>query len=313
MTMGKVIPPQRLKQLRELRRLSQDQLAKKAGLTKQTIYRLERKGERRPIRDTNLDKLARALDFDVEVVIGELLIPSEASQANPVRDETTYRLNLRVDPPVRNAYELVARQYGVPPSKIGQLAPLLFVIVAEASLKYRRKKLNDLEASLDRAAEREKDFPHWPLSFFEMDDQKKAIQTEEASIDSHDLFGKKRFDPFGETQVYDEGEFNPFVAYLKALTASSDEISISDLGPTSTEYRVCSSVAIELAERNEEVAGWLLNGEVPIHRMPRDLKTVAERIKWMEQNKITVSKVPEEPADDPDAVISQESIEAIEL
>jgi transcriptional regulator with XRE-family HTH domain len=313
MTMDKVIPPQRLRQLRELRGLSQDQLAKKAGLTKQTIYRLERKGERRPIRDGNLDRIARALDFDLKVVTGEAPIPSEASQANPVRDETAYRLNFRVDAPIRNAYELAARQYRVSPSKLAQLAPLLFVIVAEASLKYRRQKLNDLEASLDRAAEREKDFPHWPLSFFEMDDQKKAIQTEEASIDSRDLFGKERFDPFGETQVHDEGKFNPFVAYLKALTASSDEITISDLSPTSTEYRVCASVAIKLAGDSEEVASWLLNGEVPIHHMPRELKTVAERIKWMEENKIPVRKVPEEPPDDPDAVVKQEAYLAIEI
>src|SRR6516165_3221049 len=191
--MGKVIPPQRLKQLRELRGLSQDQLAKKAGLTKQTIYRLERKGERRPIRDGNLDRVARALDFDLEVVIGEVPIPSETTPTNPVRDETAYRLNVRVDASIRNAYELVARRYGVTPSKIAQLAPLLFNVVAEGSLKRRRQRLNDLEARLNRAADCEEDFPHWPLSLFEMGDQKEAIRTEEASINSRDLFGKERF------------------------------------------------------------------------------------------------------------------------
>jgi len=42
------------------------------------------------------------------------------------------------------------------------------------------------------------------------------------------------------------------------------------------------------------VAEGLLSGEVPIHRMPRGMKTEEDRIKWMEDNKISVHKLPEE-------------------
>jgi len=95
-------------------------------------------------------------------------------------------------------------------------------------------------------------------------------------------------------QPLNEEEANPFVAFLKALTIGRDDITVSALGPTSTDYRVCRSTAIELAGRDEEVADWLLKGEVPIHRMPRDLKTVAERVEWMGQNKISIHKVTEQ-------------------
>ena len=200
----------------------------------------------------------------------------------------------------------MARQYGVSVAKIAQLAPLLFVIIAEASLKHRREKLDEFKAACDRIVELGSALPHFPAScFYGRDDHEQSIRAEEASIDSRDLFG---VDGFYRDDVYDEASCNPFFAYLKALTASRDDINIGSLGPTSTEYRVCRSKATELAGGDQNVAGWLLNGEVPIHRIPRDLKTVPERVKWMGQNKISVHKVPEESPDDPDAVLKREAL-----
>ena len=226
------------------------------------------------------------------MLTGEKPIPLDASEPRAPADEIAYQLNVRVDAAIRNAFELVARRYGVSVAKIAQLAPLLFVIVADASLKHRRKKLDEFEAALDRISELGLHLPHFPAScFYGMHDQEQSIHVEKASIDGRDLFGLKRFDPDG---VDDKEEANPFVAYLKALTAGRDDITVSALGPTSTEYRVCRSAATELAGGDEQVADWLLRGEVPIHRMPRGLKTVAERVEWMGQNKISVHKVTEQ-------------------
>jgi hypothetical protein len=112
---------------------------------------------------------------------------------------------------------------------------------------------------------------------------------EKASIESRDLFGQKRFDPYDL-----QGDDNPFAVYLKALTTGCEDITITAVGRTSTEYRVCRSEATELAGGNKQVADWLLNGEVPIHKIPRGLKTVEERIEQIRQNKISVSRVREE-------------------
>jgi hypothetical protein len=106
----------------------------------------------------------------------------------------------------------------------------------------------------------------------------------EKSINDRDLFGSEWFGR----------EANPFLAYLAALTTGRDDITIIDLGPTSTEYRVCRSTATELAGGDEQIADWLLKGEVLIHRMPRGLKNVEERVEWIRQNKISIHKVTEQ-------------------
>jgi transcriptional regulator with XRE-family HTH domain len=293
MTMGQTIDPQRLKQLRKSRGLTQKDLAQKARLNEQTVYRLER--ERKPVRVGNLERLSEALRVEAGVLTGEKPIPSDVSQAATSLDEAAYQLNVRVDAPIRNAFELVARRYRVSVSKIAQLAPLLFVVVAEASLKHRRKKLEELEAALGHISDTlDTDFPHLPVSlFYATDDHEQGIRAEQASINRGDIFGQDRFDPYGETRSYDNDVFNPFFAYLKALTAASDEITINALGRTSTEYRVCRSEAAALAEGDTEVADWLLNGEVPVHQMPRG-KTAAESVEWMRQHKISVHKLVEE-------------------
>ena len=193
LTMAQVIDAERLKRMRERSGLTQDQLAGKARLNKQTVYRLER--ENRPIRKRNLERLAQGLAVDPEVLTGEKPIP-DASQSSAPADEIAYQLNVRVDAAVRNAFELAARRYGVSVAKIAQLAPLLFVSIAEASLKHRREKLDEFKAACDRIVELGSVLPHFPGScFYGMEyDQEQSIQDEEASIDSRDLFGL-RFDP----------------------------------------------------------------------------------------------------------------------
>jgi transcriptional regulator with XRE-family HTH domain len=71
--MGQTMDPQRLKQLRKSRGLKQYELAQKAQLNPQTVYRLE--SERRPVRKRTLEHLAQALQFDPEVLVGEKPMP----------------------------------------------------------------------------------------------------------------------------------------------------------------------------------------------------------------------------------------------
>lgn len=291
-----MIRPECLKRLRQLRERTQDQLSEATGLNKQTIYRLERPERSHPVHKTTLDRLARALAVDPEVLTGEKPIPSDANQPSAAVDEA-YQLNVRVDAAIRNAFELVARRYRVSVPKIAQLAPLLFVIIAEGSLKHRRKNLGELEDALKRLYEFEdinrelqSKYPQIPFPYINWDDQDKAIEAEKASIKSRDLFGQNRFDP----DDFLQGEDNPFEVYLKALTTGREDITITAVGRTSTEYRVCRSEATELAGGDKQVADWLLNGEIPIHKIPRGLKSIEERVERIRQNKISVSRISEE-------------------
>ncbi len=285
-----------LKQLRMWRGLTQAKLADGAHVDKQTVYRLEKKEGKVTVHPRTFDGLAQTLRVDPEVLTGEKPIPSDASQPSAAADEATtyYQLNVRMDAALRNAFELVARRYRVSVPKITQLAPLLFFIVAEASLKRRRKNLEDLRKELEEhlygfdniSNELQEKFPHIPFPNIDWDDQDEAIEGEEKSIKSRDLFGEKRIDDVSRGEA--------FADYLKALTADDDDITITALDPTSTEYRLCRSEAIRLAGNDEEVAEWLLRGEVPIHQIPRGLTKVEDRIEWMRTHRISPHKLPEE-------------------
>ena len=69
------IDPERLKQVRNARRLTQDALGERARLDKQTIYRLEK--SQRPIRKGNLSRLAGALGVGPGVLTGQEPVPDE--------------------------------------------------------------------------------------------------------------------------------------------------------------------------------------------------------------------------------------------
>jgi transcriptional regulator with XRE-family HTH domain len=278
MTMAQVIA-ERLKRLREARGLTQGQLAKKArGVNPRTISRLEN-GECSPHRRT-IERLAKALEVDPEVLTGERPMPPGIGQPSAPAEDVSYQLNVRLPAPIRNAYELAARRYGVSVSKIAQLAPLLFVIVAEASLKLRGDKLDACSAKHKELEEAASQMPYLDLDIGLYEDNLMEFVAEEDSIAAKDVFGRwllKATPPEGA---------NPFVTSLKTLAEqyTGDEAAVNAVGPGSTDYRVCRSAAVKLAGGDEALADSILNGEVPIHQIPRGLSP-EQRIAWMRENK----------------------------
>ena len=279
----------RLKRLRTLRGLTRAGLARASRVSERQISRLEAGGISAP-HGVTLKRLAKGLGIDPSDLTGENAMPAGIVRTITGGEETSYQLNVRVDAAVRNAFELVARRYKVSVSKIAQLAPLLFVIVGEKSLQHRRKKLEEFEAALDQLAE--PGFPHMLLSSFRDNDLADYIEREAASVSACDIFGNREFSDWDYT-------YRPLEDYLKAVIAGQDDtVNIGELGPTSTEYRVCQTEALELAAGDRDAAEWLLTGQVPIHRMPRGLKTNVERLAWVRQNRTPVHKVSEEETPD---------------
>jgi transcriptional regulator with XRE-family HTH domain len=291
--MMQAIDPHRLKRTRTSHGLTQDELAKKARLNKQTIYRIESgpvESEKRQRRKGTIERLARALNVDPEVLTGEKPIPTDTIQPAGPTDESAYQLNARVSGAIRNAFSLVALRYKISVSRIVELAPFLFVLAAEGSIRRRRELLDELEGAFDCASRLRPNFPHLPFWIAETYEQSEAVAAEEKSIADRDLFGATIPDHVfalyksrAEEPQYDEDEDNPFVAYLKELAANHGA-AIDVFGPRSTWYRVCQAEANDLAGEDERLANGILNGWVLIHDMPRELlkkDAVSERLEWM--------------------------------
>lgn len=287
--MTQALDPGRLRLLRKRRGLTQEALATKAGLSKQTVYRLERGGQLGN-RQRSLEGLCRALGVDADVLSGRMPLPVSDQPPSEPSDDSRYQLNVRLDGAVRNAFSLVALRYKIPISRIVELAPLLFVLAAEGSLDRRRAKLAELEAQFEREDELRSNFPHLPYSIapcFEADD---SIAEEYASIENLDIFGLRisddifyRFGPVAKE--YHADKHNPFAVYLMNEVSKKDGLAeIIYLGSGHSVYRVCQEDASALADGDEELAKCILHGGVLINEMPRELLgegTTAARIAWM--------------------------------
>jgi transcriptional regulator with XRE-family HTH domain len=286
--MATVISPERLKQLRKARGLTQRQLGQRAQprLNEQTIYRFERHAQ--TVRQGTIERIARALNVEPQVLTGEKPIPPDAVQQSGINEGGAYQLNVRVNAAIRNAFSLVALRYKIAASRIVEVAPLLFAIAAEGSLKRRGDKLNELEAAFDGAAGLRQNFPHLPFWIAETFENSEPLAAEKRSIQDRDLFGEAIpddvFTLYDNSREYDENSENPFVTHLHELAAAHDDISISEIGPGATEYTVGEALAAELTGGDERLARGILNGWVLIHEIPRELlkkDAVQERVEWL--------------------------------
>ena len=292
--MAQVIDPERLITMRKRRGLSQAQLADEArhpdnpkiALTKNTVYRLE-KGKCPPRRGT-VERLAKALKVDFEVLTGAKPLPEEAASAVPRQEDAAYRIPGRISPAIRNAYELAARQYRVPVQKIAQLAPLLFTILAEASLTHQRETAERYWAKREEFDVVDQQIPSLDeIVVFDYRDQN--IEEIEKAVEKKDVFGRSLW----RALPADWDRDNPFAEYLSAAAAKYGENTVNAAGPTATDYRVCRDAAAALAQGDKELANSLLDGLIPLHQMPRGL-TREQRIEWLRDHRNPTSELDQE-------------------
>jgi hypothetical protein len=191
------------------------------------------------------------------------------------------QMNLSVDTACRNALSLVARRYGVTRQQIVEAAPLLFYIVAEQSLRQRRKCLAALRDAVDAvfAAAPSHLPPYWPVD-------EEALEAEQESIDARDLFGRRVGETVGEpeTEAWDFAQENPFAAFLTAalttINAAAESVSWADHWEPS--YRICAEEAEALVGKDEEAVDAILSGAAALHEMPSEMRksAPAERAEW---------------------------------
>jgi transcriptional regulator with XRE-family HTH domain len=228
--------------------MSRKKLAEKArGVSERTITRLEN-GEISSPRQVTIHRLAKALEIDPPVLTGDSPIPQELLRRPSASGKNQF--NVRVNAAIRNAYELAALRYGVSTTKIAQLAPLLFVIAAEESLKYRREKLEEFQSVLDRRDELESALSYLPTQYSA--NSHELLLAEERSIEDRDLFGERLADICGSDWF--EAFENPFEVYLRAqATAPLEEevrqqfaaevrAKVLALKPTATEADIAATI-----------------------------------------------------------------------
>jgi transcriptional regulator with XRE-family HTH domain len=256
---------------------------KKAAISERTISRWE--SGKISSRPTTLKLLAAGLGVDIGVLLCEKPIPVGFGAAKANTADARFQVNVRVSRSVRNAYELAAMRHDTSITKIAELAPLLFEILYESSLKHYQNKLVERE---DKRAKFDDVDGQFPLGSY-IDSQGRDDFVE----DMVDILRSRRiFSPyFRDSGPEDWDRDNLFAAYLRGLAEGYDDIEVSAVGPTSIKYRVCRSFAMEWVGNDQEAANRLLSGRVAVDRDFRLLKTSEERARWIRENAIPESEM----------------------
>lgn len=289
------IIPARLKMLREeQKRWTCAELAKRAQLSERTVQRLESESEPgRNTRESNVRKLAAALEVSEDVLTGALPLPDEKRSAESAkRDLFRQRFSVEVSTAARNAYELIKIQYGVQPTTLVEMAPLFFVLLAEASLADRRRKLEQLKsaiASLEEVAQ-----GHLVFAYPAQVDN--GLIDEAQSIAQKDLFGSKITEDVYNFGYSDERD-NPFVSFLRKLAETLNDpyqVLVSDTENIHAEdlpdYSVCMELVRQLTCDDSKLGTAIAAGFVQLSDMPTRLRgdeAAEERLQWLRERHAT--------------------------
>ena len=286
------IIPERLRELRKRKNLTREKLAELSRISYRQLSRLEdnAKSSNKP-RELTIKSLARVLGVEPGVLTGDSSMPECKS-----RDGERVPFSTVLLPEVRLAYALIKRRYGINPTAVVNMAPLLFTLMAEGSFAWRREKLNEVQ----EAAEKLQDLGGGHLSFaFSAYRALDASVEEERSICKLDLFGEHASDDTFDLG-YNRDENNPFADYLRELANKIDKPDVVDISDSLICYgildsfpfhEVCATELSKVTGGSRIAAHVLKNGYARLTDIPDELwaKGATEsRVKWLEE------KLPEE-------------------
>lgn len=287
------INPNVLRQERERKQLSLDDLARRSGIDRQSIHRIEQ-GDKKRNRNDVVEKLARALGVSADALcnVKTLSMPEKGTEEI---DEllSSSQLNLRISDRSRNALALVASRYKITLAEIVEISPLLFCWVAEESLKQRRERLVEIERKNNELWLLQPSHLH--AAGFANQRSENLLQAERQSIEQNDIFGKSVDGDDYESflpESYEEAIDNPFAVFLRNLTEKMESLAtFEEWEPESSpKYLVCRSKVVEYVAGDEVAADEILDGSVLLHKLPKELreKGMGEaRAKWVHDEAAT--------------------------
>lgn len=211
--------------------MTQEKLAEALKCSKDTVSRWER-GSTRQVRPRLRNALCTVLRVEWEQLSG----PPEETKDPWIRTK-----QISIDMYVRNSLQLVAERYGIRLQEILYLAPLLFVIVAERSLIWRKNRLEEISDVWSKADEalRYKCGHLGGVISARSVSAEEQFEEEEKSLDRRDVFGRSI-----EYQFWKEGNEGPFLHFLRELMRGLPEGAVpfieSGDGDTIDAYEVAS-------------------------------------------------------------------------
>lgn len=284
-----------LKWHRERGKLSRKKLADISGVSARQIERLEQMGEEASPRAITVMRLAKALNLKAEALSSCPQLPAlnfdELIKRRPPKSRFSPRVGL--------AYELTARRYGISEEALLGLAPMLFVLLAEGSLLWRRHLLKEMCGALDTTDQLFRTHSHLWFGF-RGDHQDWGAEAERESIERLDLIGSHAAEGVGdEYSDRVEAGITPFLNYLRTLESEIgdkgvidlDQVSASDGfgmfcdGYSNTGYKVCEAELQRLTGDSEKAMLALRTGSVTIADIPEQLladESAQERVAWLE-------------------------------
>jgi len=312
------IRPERLKELRrDVKEWSRKKLAAESKVSARQIARIESSPVSVTVRSTTAKRLARAFNVSEEVLSGNepvdtARLTSMQRQAgklgadadalsgnNPLSDK---QLNLKIDSGVQFAYDLVEHCYPYSPGMkdIINLAPLFFVLLAEGSLDWRKKCLEEIRRASDHLYETAKAENHLYFTKY-LANVEDGYGAEEESIEKTDICGETiRNDDsvllFADTDEALYG-LNPFMAYLRKFARDTGildkafpiENSDDPWGPESYIYLFLKKELDEITGGSHDAEWALRLGDVRLFEIPEELMPEKEkddrkneRIAWLE-------------------------------
>jgi transcriptional regulator with XRE-family HTH domain len=296
--MKRRVDPERLNAAMARKGLSVKGLARKASsaehtISERTISRLRSGKEAGGVRLQTIEALASALDMEPGRLTGELPAPDADQPESSVFPET--RWNIRLPTAIRNAYSLVAIRYRIPAARIVELAPLIFLLMAEQSLTSRKHRLKEMREAFAARQELAWQARHLPLEAAFDGALEDIYDAEQSSIDQRDLFaeallGDEKLRTAQFYDDYDEEEHNPFAAFLRVLAvelgAPEVPIEVGKVSRDGAQYKLCREHALALADGDEALADNILDGSLPLHELPSELRrgdTKSARLEWFRQ------------------------------
>ena len=265
-----VINPKALRAARKRRNMTQEKLAEAVRCTKDTVSRWER-GTSRQVRPRLRDSLCTALGINWKDLSGMVDEKSSELFSEPGKTKVTINRSLR------NSLQLVAERYGISLHDVINLAPLLLVIVAEQSLIWRRKRLVEIESTLNEMEERLTNFSDRlgeTIAILGTDAEGSFLEEDE-SLKKRDVFGRSisssnvLWDPVGDF----EDPHGPFIDFIRELTKGLPKEAVDNIssfnGKMIDDYIIATdtiknSIGLSFDEEKDLEFLWLIFGDTSI-------------------------------------------------
>jgi len=254
------------------------------------------------VRRGTVEALAKALNVDPKMLTGERDLPFDPSSGDHRDGSREVRqTTIRLDPQSTLNYDLIERRYGMNLQEVVNIAPLLFVIHAEQSLRRRKRVSKEKLRSMEQVMQMSDVFPKLKelIGYPEVDEwyeESDDYLSERDSIQSNDVFGQRVWNEFPG-----DGSPNPFVAHLDAVLEDLDSPLLANIsrfegipfdavmyfpGNRVPEHEVCRSDLMEITGSDPDAIMALKFGIARIRDIPEahmGPDKLVERVTWLRE------------------------------